>query len=225
MIKTIQTKDPHYKLYARSEYDSDADVIREAFDENVYQLKAELFSGDKVFLDIGANIGSQSLYVSSIVPDARIIAIEPQPENFSLLESNVEMNGKHFELDNRAVWYKAGKMKIKADSGGSYLSDDGQDEVELVTLATIFAEYDLDDVSVMKVDIERQNAERLLINTPIELLSHCESLCVEFDGYEGSDKTLLGSLIQHLNSHFHIDYIGNENTGGNLWATRKKGKI
>lgn len=219
MITT--TPNQNYKFEIREEWESDALVVAEAFIHNVYHLDVKLFSGDKVFLDIGANIGAQSIFVKSFVPDARVISFEPQPDNFELLKHNMRLNNKEFEVDNRGVWHAAGRTKIFAASGGSYISEDGDDEIELVTLQQIFDEYHLDNVSVLKVDIEKQNAERLIINTPIDLLKRCGYICVEFDGYEGSDETLLPQMIQHLEPYFDIEYNGNEKTGGDLWATRK----
>lgn len=215
------TKGGNYQFYTRDEWRSDVLVIPEAFKENVYHITPELFTGDKVFLDFGANIGAQSVFVKSLVPDARVISFEAQPDNFKVLKANMELNNMSFELDNRGVWHTAGRTKIHAGGGGSYIGDDGRDEIELITMQQVFDEYNLDQVSVLKVDIEHQNAERLLIGTPIELLTRCGYICVEFDGYKDSDETLLGQLIEHLEPHFNIEYIGNEKTGGDLWATRK----
>lgn len=219
-MRIFRTKDNH-RFNVREEWRSDVLVIGEAFNENVYHLTPELFTGDKVFLDMGANIGAQSVFVKSIVPDARVIAFEPQPDNFEVLKSNIELNNVECELDNRAFWHETGKSRVHAGGGGSYVGDDGQDEVDFVTLEQVFQEYNLHEVSVLKVDIEHQNAEKVLINTPIELLSRCGYICVEFDGYENSDETLLNKLINHLSKNFNIEYIGNEKTGGDLWATRK----
>jgi FkbM family methyltransferase len=209
-------------MYFRNDWSyNDLLVINEAFEHNVYHLKRSLFTGDKVFLDIGANIGAQSLYVSGLAPDARIIAFEPQPENFEILKDNMQLNDKKFELDSRGVWHTPGKSRIVAAGGGSYLDENEGDEIELVTLPQIFRQYKLKEVSVLKVDIEHQNAEKLLLGTPLNILKRCGYICVEFDGYPGSDETLLGKLIKKLAPYFDIKYNGNEKTGGDLWATRK----
>ena len=47
-----------------------------------------------VFIDIGANVGLFSLFVAAKAgPQARIIAIEPEPGNFERLTFNIESNG------------------------------------------------------------------------------------------------------------------------------------
>lgn len=50
------------------------------------------FSG-KVFLEVGANIGTHTVYFALTGAFSRIVAIEPDPRNFELLEENVMQNG------------------------------------------------------------------------------------------------------------------------------------
>jgi FkbM family methyltransferase len=45
------------------------------------------------FIDIGANIGTQTVYALNSGIFCGVIAIEPDPHNFELLERNIELNG------------------------------------------------------------------------------------------------------------------------------------
>ena len=47
---------------------------------------------DEVVVDVGAHIGRYTLMAAA--NDARVIAIEPDPSNFRLLERNVKLNGR-----------------------------------------------------------------------------------------------------------------------------------
>src|SRR5262249_8112096 len=47
----------------------------------------------KVFVDVGANIGTQTLYALIKDDFASAISIEPAPENISLLDINITLNG------------------------------------------------------------------------------------------------------------------------------------
>jgi FkbM family methyltransferase len=47
----------------------------------------------KVFVDVGANIGTQTIYALIEHDFARAISIEPAPENISLLGINITLNG------------------------------------------------------------------------------------------------------------------------------------
>jgi len=53
----------------------------------------------KIFIDIGANIGTQTIYALIKDDFARAISIEPAPDNISLLEINIALNG----LGDRAI--------------------------------------------------------------------------------------------------------------------------
>ncbi len=53
-------------------------------------------------VDAGANIGAASLYFRHRYPDSTIIAIEPDPDNFSLLSSNLGDSRVH--LHQCALW-------------------------------------------------------------------------------------------------------------------------
>jgi len=56
-------------------------------------VKREVHPGD-VVLDIGANIGYYTLMFAKLVGnEGKVFAFEPEPENFSLLKKNVEING------------------------------------------------------------------------------------------------------------------------------------
>lgn len=67
-------------------------------------VKKEIKNGD-IVLDIGANIGYFSLIFSQIVgASGRVIAFEPDPNNFALLRKNVEINNlKNLTLIQKAV--------------------------------------------------------------------------------------------------------------------------
>jgi FkbM family methyltransferase len=42
-----------------------------------------------LILDAGANIGASAVFLARLYPQARIVAVEPEPSNFALLQRNV----------------------------------------------------------------------------------------------------------------------------------------
>lgn len=56
-------------------------------------LARELVGTDATLLDIGANIGFYSLVLSTCRRGLKVIAFEPNPKNFRLLQRNVTLNG------------------------------------------------------------------------------------------------------------------------------------
>jgi len=63
------------------------------FDEAERDFIRSRMTDDFCFLDIGANIGGYSLFVAAHAgPRARIVAIEPMPDIFSRLVTNIRLN-------------------------------------------------------------------------------------------------------------------------------------
>jgi FkbM family methyltransferase len=62
----------------------------------------EGFAPDDVFIDIGANVGMYSIWAARVA-GARVIAFEPEAQNYALLCRNIALN----DLGGRAVAYCA----------------------------------------------------------------------------------------------------------------------
>jgi FkbM family methyltransferase len=82
---------------------SDIDVFRQIFVEREY-----LFLDDvreiRTVVDCGANIGCSSAWFLSRHPDARVVAVEPDPDNFRQLATNLRPYGDRASLVEGAVW-------------------------------------------------------------------------------------------------------------------------
>jgi len=61
--------------------------VGEASDE--YRFRSVPFRPDVVY-DLGADIGSMSLWAARLWPDATVVAVEPNPDSFTLLVQNVD---------------------------------------------------------------------------------------------------------------------------------------
>lgn len=68
--------------------DTMADHVREILGGQAYPVVQGLTRPPAVILDAGANIGTTCVYFSQAYPGATIVAVEPHPENFQLLERN-----------------------------------------------------------------------------------------------------------------------------------------
>ena len=75
------------KFFRKNSRD-DLETVREVFEEEVY--KCDWFEQKKYkiknVIDIGALIGSFTLWVKEKNPEANLISIEPDPESFELLK-------------------------------------------------------------------------------------------------------------------------------------------
>lgn len=72
---------------------NDGMMSESAISGDEYRLRdVELRPGDTA-VDVGAHIGMVSIALALDNPGARILAVEPVPENLELLRENVELNG------------------------------------------------------------------------------------------------------------------------------------
>ena len=162
MIIKVKFKEKQLKFYLHRH--SDFSAFYQVFVEEVYpNLMSKITQGDSV-VDAGANIGIFSVISSILVGDTgRVLAIEPDPENLSILKKNIELNKlKNVEIINKALYKESGK-KIKFNQNGimskiitgEIKTDTPNIEVETITFNDLIFQREFKP-NVLKMDIERQ---------------------------------------------------------------------
>jgi hypothetical protein len=85
LLKVVRN-DCKYEFYLRDKT-MDLGTYQQIFIDKEYNFIANL--PPETIIDAGANIGLASIYFANKFPEAKIIAIEPETENFELLKKNV----------------------------------------------------------------------------------------------------------------------------------------
>ena len=68
-------------------------VLYGGWEKHEIELLCSVVTPGDCVLDVGANIGIHSLFLSRAVgPEGRVIAVEPDPDNLALLRANLEAN-------------------------------------------------------------------------------------------------------------------------------------
>jgi FkbM family methyltransferase len=230
MTSILNHKDYNFQIREHLEdpsYDHNLDfkVINETWIENVYRIHQGQFFGGGVFVDVGANIGAVSLFVDSFNKDReddskiKVYAIEPEPNNLYLLNQNIQNNPtENITIVSNAIWHEEAMVSISNRGGNSSIVDLEEDssEVLAITLETLFSTYNIEEVDVMKIDIEGAEFD-LIINTPAETLAKINRLVLEFDkSFDGR----FGQMIEKLSKQFGIDILGSPERGGYVYANR-----
>ena len=83
-VLQIYREDYEYPLYIRNKT-SDVEIYREILDRHVYDFSVK--DEPKYIIDAGANIGMASIFFAKKYRNAKIIAIEPEVENFKLYKA------------------------------------------------------------------------------------------------------------------------------------------
>jgi len=170
---------------------NDAKAYTGMYNEIILQEHYKFIPSKKspLIIDCGANIGLSVLYFHKLVPDARIIAIEADPDIAAILEQNVKANGCHAEIIAKAAWTTDGEKisfgKAGADAGSLYSLEN------TVTVETMRLKDLLDaqaDIELLKIDIE--GAEIEVIKDCGASLAKADKIFVEFHSFPGKPQEL-----------------------------------
>lgn len=138
-----------------------------------------------VIVDAGANIGLSSVWFARRHPEATIIAIEPDPENFALLEHNVAPY-PNIRCVRAALWSSVGEVNLVDPGIGSWGFRVGQSDdaaptdghgVPAIDVPALLDRFGLDRIDLFKIDIE--GGERELFRDPSAWLDRVDVIAIE----------------------------------------------
>jgi FkbM family methyltransferase len=188
--------------------------IYEPFETGLVQ---ELVQPGDTVLDIGANIGYYTLILARLVGSGgRVFAFEPDPENFALLERNVEANGfRNVVLINAAVSDHCGQLKLyrsESNAGDHHIYASGENRPAVQAAAVSLDEYfrgQSMQIGLVKIDVQGSEAkvvegmESLLqAGLPTQMLLEFWPLGLQRAGSEA--KQLLDTLSRHAFSLYLV---------------------
>lgn len=159
---------------------SDLPTFHQVFIADEYNIRIK--GQPSYIIDGGANIGLFAIYIKNRYPDAQIICIEPDPENFKLLEQNLApYPGVH--CMQYGIWDKDTRLRVydKFDSGkwGMVVEEDlEKGTINSITIDTLIRKYQLPHVDVLKLDIETSE-KQLFSNVDIPWLNSVGMMIVE----------------------------------------------
>lgn len=109
-------------------------------------------------VDIGANIGSFSLWMQRNFTIKKHILVEPVPSNLFFLKKNLMVNKvKNTIIYPRAIYHKRTTVQFKTNGDHAIGFIDlkrGDLTIKTITLSEIFKDNHLKDVDVLKIDVE-----------------------------------------------------------------------
>jgi FkbM family methyltransferase len=148
-------------------------------------IEQRLADGQRpLIVDAGANIGASAVFFLLKIKSAKVIAIEPQAENFALLKRNLE--GLNAECLEAAVGASAGQAVIEDPGQGhwGYRTKEAPVDgavaraVPIVTIDDIYARMAPDLYPlIVKVDIE--GAEKNLFGTATDWVARTPIIFLE----------------------------------------------
>jgi len=155
-----------------------------------------------VIIDAGANIGDSTAWYLTRFPEARVIAVEPDPENFRVLELNCRPYGNRVSLLCAALWSESGRLSLKKPGAcdGVYVGEwDGTDDCRGISIPDLMQCQGISQVDILKLDIE--DAELALFSSPQDSwLSQVRTIAIEIHS-ASSLEAVQAATSRHKFSH------------------------
>jgi len=165
-------------LYCRGEYELE-------FTSQALKLLREIQQcppkGQGTVVDIGANNGVISIGILYTGEMERAIAIEPEPQNFSLLQRNVDQNGleKRFICLPYALSDKHGQVVLELSG-----SDFGDHRVRPTSQVRDSPEL-FHESTRSVIGVQSEQLDRLLVDLPEDFTRTIAVIWADVQGYEG----------------------------------------
>lgn len=149
------------------------DIIR----KDCYALDSLALKAGDVVVDIGAHVGTVSIYLAKKYPGIRIYAYEPDAVNYQFLLRNLEINSVAHVVDARECAVSGDGQRVQihhnpANTGGSSMfavrgaPRDAVFTVSSVTLDYLFAKHGIKQCGFLKLDCEGAEYQ-ILMNSSV----------------------------------------------------------
>ncbi len=183
------TSDVHEFIYT---------VVRETYKSYLPQSEV------KFILDAGANIGDSAAWFLSRFPEAKVVAVEPDPDNFSILQMNISPYGARSLPVQAAVWPKSAQLSLREDGAKDAVNvlESDQGNCLGLTIPELMKKYEFPRLDILKCDIE--GAEQALFSIDSDdWLSTTRMIVIETHGPECL-RAVVDATARH--GFFHREY-------------------
>ncbi|HEU4647924.1 MAG TPA: FkbM family methyltransferase [Gemmatimonadales bacterium] len=213
-MRTQTARWAEFTFHHRNELEFEL-LAREIFDGGEYPFPSD--KTDPAILDCGSHIGLSVAWFKRCFPKARIVAFEPDPESFRLLETNVAINGfEGVELLNLAVSSRRATARFFGEFGvaapmasaHSLRRDWGtqRSEQSILVDTVPLADYITGPIDYLKLDIEGMETE--VIKSIEPHLHLVRAIGLEFHGTGGAACGEEGDLVRLLReSGFQVSVV------------------
>lgn len=195
---------------------SDIPTFFQVFVHNEYGINYSKYIGSpKVVIDGGANIGLFTILMKNKFPEAKVICIEPDKENFELLKKNVESYDNVFCLNN-GLWNKSIKLKVfdkyKRGKWGIVVEENEREgEIQAVSIGDLLNKFSIEEIDILKLDIETSE-KKVFQNNFESWLPKTKMLIIELHDYmdENCSKTFFEAINKTFTKYEY--HTSGENT-------------
>lgn len=167
-LKSLRLKGLKYPFVIRDN-PSDYATFTEVLVKKDYRLPFAF--EPKTIIDAGGNIGLTALFFANQFPDAGIVTIEPDKNNFDILKKNVSFYKNIIPL-NKGIWTNASFVNVVDPGMGenSFTVEEtaspGEQSIEAIGIYEIMQQQGWQGIDLLKIDIE--GTEKKIFETNYE---------------------------------------------------------
>lgn len=200
-------------------------MMAEIYKDKIYQPYLPLIKEGTVALDIGANIGLVSLYLSRYFE--RVVALEPSEKHFDALARNLASHTvTNVKPIKKALYIREGPLPFGGPADNRTMrslhmatwQDSKSDEtVECTTIDKLFEDEKIDRVSLLKLDIEGSETEVVSSAGFAKVADKIDCIVGERHGWSGRHPNQLNDALK--SNGFVVEAIKND---AYLFVARRK---
>lgn len=187
---------------------------KEIFRDEIYNL--DLKTDNPVIYDLGSHIGMSILYFKMKFPKSKIVAFEPNPNTFFILEENVENNKlENVYLNNFALGNKDMERELYIDcsdlnafSTSSFTKDawnGKQKTIPIIVESKKLSNYINEDIDLLKIDTEGEELNILKDLEESKKLELVKNIILEYHPKKVSQLKKILSILNKNN--FSLSYV------------------
>ncbi|MEW6269539.1 MAG: FkbM family methyltransferase [Thermodesulfobacteriota bacterium] len=139
----------------------------------------------QLIVDAGANVGFASAYFLSRFPNARVLALEPEPANLALATRNLAPYGPRVTLLPYALWHERTVLRVCAgpreDSARVEPGDGSGDGCVSIDPSSLLELVGASRIDLFKIDIEGAEVE-LFRHAPERWIEKTDIIVMEIHG-------------------------------------------
>jgi FkbM family methyltransferase len=194
------------------------------FDNNLVRRAyacVELRRPPRFIIDAGANVGYASVYFLSTFPEARVVALEPEPGNAAVARRNLAPYGDRAVVLKCGLWPRSGRLRVRpaerADSVQVEEAVEGEpwDCYAFDPLA-LLARFEQRRIDLLKCDIEGAEKQVFAVNSDF-WLERTACIVAEIHG-EAASRVVYAATARHgFRGRRHRDLHVFQRPGGEAW--------
>lgn len=195
----------------------DRGAINEVCIYKIYNKKGFDIEPEDTIIDIGAHIGTFTIFASKLAKHGRVYAFEPAKNNFQILSQNIKLNkirnafpyelGVSSKSGKKILYFPDGKL---TDAPSFYKMHVKMKKVAIpvISLKDLVKQNGIKKVDFLKIDCEGGEYE-ILYGCPKEVLNKVEKISMEYHNINAARarKGMSQTVNQEYNSESLIRFL------------------